>query len=251
MLSRRIVESHLVAFEPEAVLPYLANDTRSLYENRAFVRLAPCTDFVVGYLAQLIVEATEEGRRFRKYECLRNIRQIVRNAREMTELSPSTMELLFRLYKHYIFSDREEIQWCVSTYLKDRMLAPDQVAWLISNASSSTHLVNRLLRYPKPNSAIVDWAQRALELELFPERAAELLGLLINNDLPESAGHLSAETVLWAIYYSRANLSDKSRLLRHTVTEASADAALTIAMRLSLPEVVRHIGSIVPPDAAR
>ncbi|MBR7987615.1 hypothetical protein LGN09_15425 [Burkholderia cenocepacia] len=169
----------------------------------------------------------------------------------MTTLSPSTMGLLFRLYKYYIFSDKEKIQWCVSTYLKDRVLAPDQVGWLISNASSSTHLVNRLLRYPKPTRAIVDWARRALELELFPERTAELLGLLINNDLPEFASHISAETVLWAIYYSRGNLSDKSRLLRHTVTEASAEAALTIAMRLSLPEVVRHIGRIVPPDAAR
>lgn len=250
MLTRRIVENHLVAFEPEAVLPYLAPNVRSLYENRSFIRLAPCTDFVVGYVAQMIIDATESGVRFRKYECLRNIRQIIRSHPERDDLSSNTVEFLFRLYRHYIYSEKEEVQWCVSSYLKDRALSPNQVKWLITNASTSSHLVNRLLRYPKPDLAIVDWAQRALELDLFPDRKAELLGLLIESDLPEFAGEVPIDTILWAIYYSRASLVNKSRLLRSVVTEESAESALTIAMRLRLPEVVRHVASVVRDEDA-
>lgn len=246
MLDRLTVTCHLVAFEPEAVLPKLASDIRSLYANRAFIRQAPCSDYVIGQVATLILSATESGVRFRKYECLRTIRQILRGTSGSSNLSEDSVELLFRLYCHYVFSEKEEIQWCVSTFLKDRLLAPQQVDWLIDNALTSVHLVNRLLRYPSANVAIAKWAEHALRQKLFPERSAELLGLLIESEMPAFAAGLTTDTLLWAIYYSRTCGENKSRLLCSVMTAESAESALTIAMRLQLPEVVRKLASIVP-----
>ena len=250
MLTSRIVESHLVAFEPEVVLPTLAPNVQGLYANRSFIRLAPCTDFVLGYIAQMLVDVTEKGLRFRKYECLRNIRQIIRGHAEPVNLSPNIVDLLFQLYRHYIYSEKEDIQWCVSTYLKDRILSAEHLSWLIANASTSTHLVNRLLRYPKYEPAIVDWARSALDGDLFPERRAELLGMVTADELPDIAAKFPADAVLWGIYYSRVGLERKSLLLRSVVTEESAEAALTIAMRLRLPEVVRKVAGLVPDEDA-
>lgn len=245
MLTAQTVENHLIAFEPEAVLPVIAPDVRSLYTNRSFVRLAPCTDFVVGYIAQMLIAVTEKGARFRKYECLRNIRQIIRGHTPRDDLSRRTVDLLFVLYQHYIYSEKEEIQWCVSSFLKDRVLQPEHVAWLIANATTSTHLVNRLLRYPKPDPQIAEWARLTLESDNLPERRAELLGLLIDGDLPEVAGTVPKDAILWGIYYSRVSLETKSRLLCSVVTEDCAYEALTIAMRLRLPEVVRQVAAKV------
>jgi hypothetical protein len=244
MLNATIIKRHLIAFEPELVLPSLASDITAVYLNRAFIRMAPCTDYVIGHLAKLILTATEQGKRFRKYDCLRNIRQIIRRHPGVSTLSSETVELLFRLYQHYIYSDKEEIQWCVSTYLKDRMLAAHQVAWFIENAEISVHLVNRLLRYPVRDAAIAQWAQASLAADLFSDRKAELLALLIENALPACATGVPAETVLWAIYYARLPVQEKSRLLCSIMTKEAAESALTIAMRLELPEVVRSLGEL-------
>lgn len=248
MLTAHIVENHLIAFEPEAVLPVVAPDVKALYTNRSFVRLAPCTDFVVGYIAQMLIAVTKSGVRFRKYECLRNIRQIIRSHSSQDDLSRHTVDLLFVLYQHYIYSEKEEIQWCVSSFLKDRTLLPEHISWLIENATTSTHLVNRLLRYPKADPQIVEWARMTLESGNLPDRSAELLGLLIDEELPEVAGSMPRAAILWGIYYSRASIETKSRLLRSVVTAECADEALTIAMRLRLPEVVRQVARVVGGD---
>jgi hypothetical protein len=206
--------------------------------------MAPCTDYVIGHLAGLILTVTEQGKRFRKYECLRNIRQIIRNDPHRSALSSETLTLLFRLYQYYIYSDKEEIQWCVSTYLKDQTLTAHQITWLIENAASSVHLVNRLLRYPVRDAAIARWAQTCLAADLFNDRKAELLALLIEDELPACATGVPAETVLWAIYYAHIPVQEKSKLLRLVMTKEAAESALTIAMRLGLPEVVRSLAEL-------
>jgi hypothetical protein len=81
MLDATTIKRHLIAFEPEVMLPILASDISAVYAHRAFIRMAPCTDYVIGHLSRMILAATEQGKRFRKYECLRNIRQIIRSGR--------------------------------------------------------------------------------------------------------------------------------------------------------------------------
>ena len=249
MLHRRFVENHLVAFEPERVLPVLAPNLRGMHENRAFVRMAPCTDFVISTLATLLIEATEARARFRVYDSIKSIRNIIRNSQSPQKLSEACTALLFRLYQHYIYSPKEEIQWCVSIYLKDRELSAPQVQWLISNASTSAHILNRLLRYPTPHRDITKWAKSAFVAKSHPDRMAELLGLQIKNKVPSFASQLPVDSKIWAIYYSRATEAAKSKMIIDAVTPEAADEALKVALRLRLPKVIHHLASIVAEDA--
>ena len=248
MLHRSFVENHLVAFEPERVLPVLAPNLRGMHENRAFVRMAPCTDFVISTLATMLIEATEARVRFRVYDSIKSIRNIIRNSPSQ-KLSESCTALLFRLYQHYIYSPKEEIQWCVSIYLKDRELSSAQVQWLISNAATSAHILNRLLRYPISNRDISIWAKSAFVARSYPDRMAELLGLQIKNKIPSFASQLSADSKIWAIYYSRATEAAKSKMIIDAVTPEAADEALKVALRLRLPKVIHHLASIAAEDA--
>jgi hypothetical protein len=68
--------------------------------------------------------------------------------------------------------------------------------------------------------------------------------------LPACATSAPSETVLWAIYYARLPNKKKSRLLRSTMTKEAAESALTIAMRLELPEVVRSLAELFEEEDA-
>jgi hypothetical protein len=247
-LSRLAVDCHLVAFEPERVLPFLASNIKSAYANRRYLRLAPCTDFVVSSLARLIIEAAESRVRFRVYECLRTIKLILRGAQSPDSLSVETKALLFRLYQLYVFSPKEETQWCISTYLKDKELKPEQIQWLIENVDQSVHLLNRLLKYPVPHRLIEKWAAGVFEANSYPDRTAEIAGLLIKTSFPRSFNGVPANTLLWAAYFSKASTEQKEEMILRAVTPESAESALEIALRLRLPNVLHHLSQIVPEE---
>ncbi|MFN4327647.1 MAG: hypothetical protein ACK4FF_02120 [Limnobacter sp.] len=249
MLTRRIVDNHLVVFEPERVLPVLAPNIRAMHENRAFIRMAPCTDFVIGLLANLVVTTLDSGSRFRTYDSLRTIRQIIRYSATPPQFSLHTADLLFRLYQHYVYSAKEEIRWCVSIYLKDRELPKEQIRWLISQAPRSSHILNRLLRYPTVNEEIAAWARAALRTSQYVDRTSELLGILITDHLPSFAMKMPPETLMWAAYYSRALPRVKAEIVCNAATVASARSALEIGRRLGLVEIIRHLSTIVPEEA--
>lgn len=245
MLNRFIIDCHLVAYEPERVLPLLAPDIKSAYINRHYLRLAPCTNFVISSLASQIIDATEAKVRFRRYECLRTIKLILRSAPRDDLLSTETKALLFRLYQLYVFSEKEEIQWCVSIYLKDKELESQQIQWLINNVEKSTHLLNRLLRYPVFNRLIAKWAAQVFAENSYPDRTAEIAGLLIKKDFPRLLLEMSSETLLWAVYYSQATIEQKEKMIIRAVKPEAADSALEIALRLGLPRILHHLSKIV------
>ena len=247
-LNRLTVDCHLIAFEPERVLPFLAPNIKSAYANRRYLRLAPCTDFVVSSLARLIIEAAASKVRFRVYECLRTIKLILRGAQSSDSLSVETKALLFSLYRLYVFSPKEETQWCISTYLKDRELEPQQIQWLIDNVDRSVHLLNRLIKYPTPNQLVEKWASSALEANTYPNRTAEIAGLLIKAGFPRPLSGIPANTLLWAAYFSKASVAQKEKMILQAVTPESAESALEIALRLRLPNVLHHISKIVPEE---
>ncbi|WP_423282223.1 hypothetical protein [Caldimonas sp. KR1-144] len=234
-----------MVFEPERFLPALASSVRLMHANRRALRLAPGTDFVVKWLASLLVEAIEGKKRFRTLDCLRTVRSTIRNAPPGQTLEPSTVGLLFRLYQHFVGSSNPDIQWCVGAFIRDRELSEDQLAWLIAAAPDSTHALNRLLRYPKRNRQIVAWARAAYEGREHPDRTAEILGLLIDSKVPPQAREEPTDTVLWAIFYSHTDLRTKERLLLRHVKRSSAESAIKLALRLGLPSLLHRLSKIL------
>ncbi|ALL71664.1 hypothetical protein K788_00036910 (plasmid) [Paraburkholderia caribensis MBA4] len=245
-----LVERHFAIFEPDSYLPALAIDPRSLFENRIVLRQLPCTDFVICTLSDCLIDAIESGKRFRTFDCLKVIKHIVKYGARPHELSSKTIDRLFFLYRNFIFSSREEVQWCVSVFVKDQKLNEAHLKWLRTNWKSSTHFVNRLLRYPGTSTIISSWAAEILAEDLLPFRRSELLGTLIDGDLPPISRNLNPGEVLWGIFYSKTTMPIKTKLLLESTDDACLEEAFEIALRLSSFALLKRIHELANCGAA-
>jgi hypothetical protein len=172
---------------------------------------------------------------------LKVLRAIIKN-KDNGKLSSSTITKLFNLYQHYIFDEREEVQWCVSSLLKDKQLLDSEIQWFIGNYDKSVHLINRLLRYPIQNELIRKWALRAYTNKKLTERRSELIALLIEDDIPDAARGEKNEVLLWSVYYAKIEKQKKSVLLSKYFLQMILSHLLTFAcglQRISVGITVR------------
>ena len=142
-----------------------------------------------------------------------------------------------------MFDRLDEIRWCVSAILKGKPLQPRQIRWLLDHYQESEHIVNRLLRYPRFDPAIADWARATMRTHKLAERMSELLGRLIFQTLPPEAAQLPIPTVLWGIYYSCAESPVKQRLLEQSASVDAVDDLIEIALRLHVPAILKKFVS--------
>jgi len=238
------LETSLVLFETEKHLPQIVRNVKDIYMQRFLLRDIPGYDFAVDYLASLVFEALKSKQRLRTYDCLKVIRSIVRN-RNTKQLSTKITHRLFNLYQIFVFSEREEIQWCVSAFLKDQLLISKDIDWLIENYSRSNHIVNRLLRYPRPTDAIRRWAEEVRSSALLLERHSEVLGLLLPERFQELRSTEDAAILAWGVYYARANDSEKEEMLMQMASIETVETVMDVAMRLHFPKPIRRLIAII------
>ena len=240
-------------FYPDRYLPRFVSTVRDIYEHRSLLKLLPCTNYVLRHLLSLIVKAVREGRRFRAFDSLKVLRAIIKNndeQDEQVELEEDIVRDLFFLYQTYVFSQNEDIQWCVSRILKDQVLDDTAVEWLISHYTESNHIVNRLLRYPLKHDLIVRWATEMYRTEQLEERTSEIIALMITDAVPTILRTEDTATILWAIYASRATEADKERLLLEHASVNDLDDVLDIAFKLQSPVLLEHLLDSLPPRPA-
>lgn len=82
-------------------------------------------------------------------------------------------------------------------------LKKNQIKWLLENYQNSNHVLNRLLRYPKTNKAISEWAETQYKKKLISKRNSELLGILIDSNIPDFVNITDKKTLLWGIIIRR------------------------------------------------
>lgn len=234
------LKKHLLLFEPECYLSSYVKNVRDIYNNKSFLKKLPCTDTVVNKISNLIVSAIEINKRFRQLDCLKILRAIIKDRHEQ-KLSQETVSLLFAIYKHYIFDHREEVQWCVSALLRGRKLKDSELSWIIKNYKQSDHLVNRLLRYPADNPSVFNWASELYNKGGIKGRNSELLGLLIRNGLPNNIKKETKETIIWAVFYSRASTNIKIDILEANYSEKNLKSFIEVCMRLRLPLAIKNV----------
>jgi hypothetical protein len=213
-----------------------------IFVKRYHIRDAKCTVDDLRRLLDLVIAALDQRRRFRQLDCLKVLKRIILRWPPCHRFPPDITDRLFRLYKHYIFSANEDVQWAVSVMLKGQALRNEQVQWLIDHYQDSIHILNRLLRYPRQNHYISSWARKILEdASAFPKRRSELLRLLINNSLPTVASKESSKVVAWAIYHSPASKATKTQLLKQIADLDNFWVVVDIAERSNLPDVIEHL----------
>jgi len=244
------LQRHLMIFQPSELLPQIVRSTRDIYENRSILKRLPCADSTVRYLAQIVLTDIEAGKRFRKTECLKVLRAIVRNSTGAPRFQPETVRLLFRIYKNLIFEVSEDGRWAASVLIKDQLLTDDEIQWLIENYNQSVHPLNRLLLYPERHPAIVTWAEKVYRTGELPEREAEVIALLIRDDIPSYVDQTNTDLILRAV--SRARIPDaiKEALFKEFSQQENYNTLLDLALRLEMPSLIRHMIAKIEKDEA-
>lgn len=221
-----------------------------IFVNRYHIRDAKCSVDDLKQLLDLVITALDQRRRFRQLDCLKVLKRIIRVWPPDDRFPADITDRLFRLYKHYIFSANKDVQWAVSVMLKGQALRDKQVQWLIGHYQDSSHILNRLLRYPRRHQNISSWARKILaDASAFPERRSELLGLLIDGSLPSAASDESSKVVAWAIYHSAASNPAKTKLLKKVVDPDNFWDVVDIAERSNFPDVIEHLLSEIERGA--
>lgn len=236
------VEIGLLVFEPVTFFPRYLKSIDDVAALRSQLRNCEYCDFAIEYLTHLVFARVLQSRRKNLLYGLQAIKWVLRNrSGDSLSISASTVDRLFELYQHFVFDRLDDIRWCVSAILKDKPLRPAQIRWLLDHHQDSEHIVNRLLRYPKFDLLIAEWARKMIGTHKLTERTSELLGRLIVDDLPPEARQLPTAAVYWAIYYSSAELESKRRLLERCASTDALDDLIEISLRLKSPGVLRRV----------
>lgn len=234
------LKEHLLKYEAENLFNNIKS-LKDIYQYRHILKQVKSSGKAVGFITDLILTAIQNKHRFRTLDCLKVLRSLIKNLPEENELSEETVAKLFEIYKHFIFSGREDVQWCISSVIKDKRLGDEAVDWLVSNQLHSTHIVNRLLLYPHPHPKIKNWAEQVLSKDRLPDRRSELIAILIEKDLPKAAVKEDSSTIQWAIFKSRVPHESKTNLLKQYSDFDSLQATIEIADRLNSPDILRSL----------
>lgn len=99
--------------------------------------------------------------------------------------------------------------------------------------------MNRLLRYPEKNRQVAAWAEQVYKNNKLQDRISEVIGLLIDEDIPTYVSERGNE-LIWAIYYSLCS-DIKQELLKKYYTQEVLETVLMVSSRLKFPEVMEFI----------
>lgn len=239
------IEKELMIISPEEYLPKYVSSLQDIYDYRSYLKQLPYNDFVVNYLVDFVLEGIQQNKRFRKLDCLKVIRKIIRYQNE-PKLKSQTVSKLFKIFKHYIYHKNEEVQNCVNSLLIDRKLLDSELHWIIENYTKSEHFLNRLLRYPNHHNLLEKWANTMYLSEKLTERKAEIIALLIQDKIPEIVQKEHIDTLIWSVYYAKVPLKIKATLLEELFLQEelncyTLNSLIDICKRLNLELVLKNV----------
>lgn len=242
-MHRKEIKQHIIYLEiqrmcysPFRYIKKFVKNTDDIYLMRNMLKSISFDHKSIEYIVSLIVDALKEDKRFKRIECLKVLKKIIKSRALNEPFSRSLMNDLFYIYRSYIFCSNEEIQWAVSIFIKDQHLENEDIQWLIDNYKESDHIVNRLLRYPKFNKLIFDWAKLVYEEGSLNNRLSEVIGILINDDIPKYI-KVDIDVIMWAIYYSKCPKAKKEELILKYLDYQNYSSSLEVAERLGLGSV--------------
>ncbi|AET59453.1 hypothetical protein HPL003_13510 [Paenibacillus terrae HPL-003] len=236
----KVLELELFKFSPYRYIRDLIKDPNDILLYKNLLRNTSLDNQSIEYLVQIIVSYMKDNQRFRRVECMKILKRIIKNRSSNEFFESSLINGLFYLYKCYIFTGSDEIQWAVSVFIKDQLLSDDDIKWLIDNCDDSEHLTNRLLRYPRENPLITEWAEQTYKSGDLSERLSEVVSLLIIDDVPSYVS-VDSVTLMWSIYYSKIEEGKKENLILKYLDFNDYSSALEIAERLNIPSVVNKL----------
>ncbi|MBI2856169.1 MAG: hypothetical protein HYX93_04915 [Chloroflexi bacterium] len=188
-------------------------------------------------MLDILLKAVKEGIRFKKLDCLKVVKAILRNNPMGTELEAKTVSKLFFLYKSFVFHNNAEVRACVNLLIRYQRLTDEDVAWLVSTWDKSEHSLNRLLRYPEKHPLITKWAEEIYQQGQLAHRQAEVIAILLGESIPPFVEEDDA-TIIWATYYAAVSDEVKQRLLLSRFSFENLDSLWEVSVRLKYTYVI-------------
>ncbi|WP_028540278.1 hypothetical protein [Paenibacillus sp. J14] len=235
-----ILERIRMHYVPSKYIKKFISTTLDIYNERHLLKSVAFDNNSIEYIAEIIVNDIKANRRFRRVECLKILKRIIKNRASNEQFSKALLNNLFYLYQSFILNSSDDIQWAVSTFIKDQTLEDDHIIWLIDNYAESDHIVNRLLRYPVRHKFILDWAQNVYKERQLQERISEVIGILIEDEVPEYI-NVNNRILMWAIYYSKVSLPNKRKMILKHLDYHDYSPAIEVAKRLGFGEISSEI----------
>jgi hypothetical protein len=225
---------------PEQSLPKYIHSSKDIYEYRSLLKQLLLNEYTLNYLLDIIIATVKNKTRIRTLDCLKVLRAILRNNPFGLELSNETIRKLFFLHQTYIFHKNEQVCSCANVLVKSQRLDDESISWIIANWEKSSHLLNRLLRYPENNHLLIQWATEIYKSGKLSERKSEIIGILIGENIPAFIQE-SGSSIIWAIYYAKGSNEIKQNLLIENFRIESIDQIWVVAIRLKLSKVIEFM----------
>ena len=199
------------------------------------------------FFIDLIVQKHKKQNRFKRKPCILILKRLIKNRKQQGQMNSDMIDSLFYLFQQYHMDKNVNIQWAVTTMLKDQVVSSDQLLWLINNHDKSVHVLNRLIKYPELNRNLIKWANDCLRDGLYSDRLSEILALTLypEIDIHDMCIHYGNNVVAWAIYRSKYDTKAKYLLLNKMPLEKQSefDGYIDVCVRLDLPELIMKMKS--------
>lgn len=239
----QFLELELFKLRPSEYIKQYVTSMRDVYEKRAMLKECYLDFDSFDYLLSIFVDLAKGESKFtRRLDCFKVLKYAVKYNFTGQQFPNRIKDKIFYLYKKYIFSENEDIAWCLSVMLKDQVLENDQIEWLIENCSKDENILNRVLRYPKVNELIEDWANTVVDAGEdageFEGRRSEVYGILIKDTMPEKLKCKDSKALVWGIYYSKNSDEVKQNLLIEFADRSNLGSVAEICHRLNYPKVI-------------
>ncbi len=230
------LEHEVFKFFPQQYIKDFIKTANDIVSHKQLLQSAFLDESSLEYLVDLMVDNVQKNRRFKRVASIKVLKQLIKKCDRKENFQTSLARKLFYLYRHFIFSDNEAIQWAVSIFIKDVVLDDADVLWLIDNHDESEHIINRLLRYPVYNTKISKWAERVYKNGDLLTRQSEVIAILISDEVPNYIS-VNSDVLMWAIYHSKSDTTTKEQLILSHLDFAEYAGALEVAQRLHFSSV--------------
>lgn len=235
------LEYEVFKFYPQQYIKDFIQIPNDIVFHKHLLKSTSLDDSSIEFLVDLVVDKLKENRRFQRVASLKVLKQIIKNRDPEEYFHKSLTSKLFYLYKRFILSGSDEIQWAVSVFIKDQVLDGNDVLWLIDNYKKSDHLINRLLRYPVIDPQIINWAENVYKNGELLNRQSEVISILISDNVVPDYVSVSSSTLMWAIFYSKCDERKKEELMLNHLDFKDYNAALKVAERLNIPSLANNL----------
>ncbi|WP_127580503.1 hypothetical protein [Paenibacillus koleovorans] len=227
-------------YSPKKYMKKFVATTTDIYNERRFLNTVALEHKSIEHVAGILVEELAANKKFRRVECLKILKRMLKNRSSEEPFGKGLTRQLFALYQQFVLTGSEEAQGAVSFFIQELPLEEEQLQWLIDHDEESEHIVTRLLHYPERNGQVSDWAREVYLSGKLPDRLPEVLGLVIEEEVPDYV-QVDNATLMWAIYHTRCSKGQKRKLiLKHLDYEHYA-AAVEVARKLNVEEVSKEL----------